>query len=146
MPPATAAAPSVKAATTIEIRGGAAARGRNAAPGASSDIVTEAAVTGEPHASASKAATRATAGGKGSINRPTTAGVMQQMAQQLPQALGRGSSTVTSLPPAEDRRDGGSTADSNLFAIAYLPPRAFSTTRSSSNTDLPRSLSHNDDF
>ena len=68
----------------------------------------------------------------------TSSSMMQQMAQQLSQVLGKHSSTATAA--AGDGRH-----DSNLFAVADPLPRRSSKARASI-LDIPRSLSHNDDF
>ena len=78
-------------------------------------------------------------GDSSSGGKSSSSSVMQQMAQQLSQVLGKHSSTATAA--AGDGRN----HDSNLFAVADPLPRRSSKARASI-LDIPRSLSHNDDF
>ena len=72
----------------------------------------------------------------GNNSKPT---VMHRMGQQLSHAFGKRSFPATAALVMDD----GSTG-SNLFAIAD-PPNRFAAARAPI-TELPRSLSHNDDF
>ena len=114
-------------------------RSTRAAAPAAVPILKAAITTGTTIGMSSKTATSTKSRDDNNTNSSKSTGVMQQMARQLSQALGRRSSTAGGA----SLNDAG-VSNGNVFPATNFP-NSLSATRGSI-TDLPRFLSHNDDF